>query len=135
MKQEFKIDDLLRTVINNELVDQPSADFTDRVMHSVSQESIRENTLQYRPFFSGYLWIAIACFILGIIVLNFVVPSGSSGNFFSGFGFVDSILSLWDKIHLPFQMPAMLTLIIACASIMLFMQIFIIGKFIKRTLQ
>lgn len=135
MKQEYKMDDLLRSVAKSDGLEQPSADFTDRVMNFVKQESISKDTLQYRPFFSKNLWIAVACFVVGIIILNFVIPSGSSGHLFSGFGFIDSVLEQLNKLHLPFEMPAMLMLIMVCASIMLFMQMFLLGKFIKKNLQ
>jgi len=103
MKTEKEIEEFTKYIMKEANVQEPSADFLSKVMHSVKIESELSLSKVYQPLISKSAWAAIA---VGIVVLCVFILTGTSQNsvlipniHFTIFDKISSI-NFFERIHL-----------------------------------
>ena len=103
MKTEKDIEEFTKYIMKEANVEEPSADFLNKVMNSVKLESELSKTRVYQPLISKSAWAAIA---VGFIVLCFIIITGNFQDtvlipnvHFTLFDQISSI-NLFERIHL-----------------------------------
>ena len=77
MNPEEKFDRSVRKIIKNDLPEQPSPEFTDKVMEGLGVYRIRNKAVT-RPLLSGWAKISIAAGYILVLVLIVIFSSNSS---------------------------------------------------------
>ena len=102
MKTEKNTDEIIKFVIKEASVEEPSADFLNKVMNSVKLENKLSLSNVYKPLISKSAWAVIA-FVL--VSLNIFILTDSSQNSMKlpniHFALFDKIASinLFERIH------------------------------------
>ncbi|MHB1108588.1 MAG: hypothetical protein ACYCZ2_19700 [Lutibacter sp.] len=102
MKTEKNIEEFTKFIIKEANVEEPSADFLNKVMNSVKLENKLSSSNVYKPVISKSVWVAIA---MVIVVLCTYILTGTSHNSIKmpniHFTLLDEITSIdvFERIH------------------------------------
>jgi hypothetical protein len=102
MKTEKNIEEFIKFIIKEANVEEPSADFLNKVMDSVKLENKLSLSKVYKPVISKSVWVAIT---MAIVALCIFILTGTSQNSIKmpniHFALFDEIASinLFERIH------------------------------------
>lgn len=121
MKGEMKFDNLIKKTVTEEGLEIPPAGFSEKVMHSINETSVRA---VYKPLIPKYTLVAIlGCIILSVI---FFLVSGELSE--SAPRYLATVTKHFSKFHLEFSLSPSLSYSIWAAMIILVIQAVLIGK-------
>lgn len=127
MKQNIDIDSLLRKSVKSEGLKAPGKNFSEKVMAAIQREEFQKEA--YKPLLPASAFAAIIFFVLILVGYMFFSPS-AQGEFFFNSNSINKILNR--VLNFKFEIPAGVSYIVACISLMLLFQVFIISRFARK---
>ena len=127
MKQNIDIDSLLRQSVKSEGLKSPGKNFSEKVMAAIQREEFQKKA--YKPLLPASAFAAIIFFVLILVGYMFFSPS-AQGEFFFNSNSINKILNR--VLDFKFEIPAGASYIVACISLMLLFQVFIISRFARK---
>lgn len=131
MKKEIEIDDLIRSTLKNEDIQSPGSNFTEKVMSEINNVQIEQTA--YKPLISGRVLAGVFCFIALIVGLLYFFPSSQSSTL-NDTSFIDKIQGYFNTLQFSIKIPDSISYIIISALLMIFLQVILISKYIRKTL-
>ena len=125
MHHKPDIDDLIKTIVQEEGLDSPSNGFLDKVMGTVRETNGKVNV--YKPLIPKYILTGIFS-----LVILFVIASGYQQLVAGNSHYLDSIVNGIKILHFNLEMPADISYILISALIMIMIQTVVISTLYKR---
>ena len=101
---DAKEEKALRSLMGKHIIESPSVNFTDRVMHEIQKASI---AVVNKPIIGKKTWILIALSLLSLVIYSVFISSGSTEPSVVG-GFIGESMSKLPSVP-TFDLPGILT--------------------------
>jgi len=131
MKTNKNIENLAKYIIKESSIEEPSADFVDKVMNKISLVSKPVSELTYKPLISKLGWFLIS-FIFVLLSIYLLTKNFKQSSLFSNFNF--SFFNNLSLIHIfkNINIPSTFTFVFVFFTVLVLFQLLIIKKYFEK---